>query len=291
MSLPKYGGTRRGVPVLDASTAADPWRRDPSVVAQVGQKEPEQRAEPTLAERARTVVGSNRQAVLSILKPGGSLPLGFVIAYSASPKGVLTFALRTSVKAAVEPNDNQPASITIAETPLTASQSGTSTGVTLAGRLSVVSRGELNGALGDYERVQPNEAGAVRRNESHLYRLLPKTILASDAEGELIQIPSEEYESANADPLAVVAPGLVSHLSNDQGGSLVLLCRAFGGEPSANSAQLAGIDQYGMDVIAQTSDGRVSVRLNFNHPVATPEEVRRELTSMSRAARFKLGVG
>jgi len=70
-----------------------------------------------------------------------------------------------------------------------------------------------------------------------------------------------------------------------------LLCRAFGGQPSASAAELAGIDKYGMDLLVMTPEGRKSVRIAFAHPVTSPEEVRRELTAMARGARFKLGVG
>lgn len=292
MSLPKFGPVRREIPVLDASTAANPWVPG-GVVQAVEQKLPPR--QPTNAERARTIVSNNRLAVLSLVMTETVVPVGFVIPYSVDEAGVPYFGVRSGMVTTMQLRQRMPVSVTVAESPLTASHAGFNGGVTILGKLDQVSRNDrhFDDIVQFYGRMQPVEAAAVKRGASDLFRITVAVILmtAPTNDGEALRIEADEYGDASSDALAAVAPSLVSHLDNDHGGSLVLLCRAFGGQPDASSARLAGIDQHGMDLLVVTPKGRESVRLNFGHPVSTAEEVRRELATMARGARFKLGVG
>jgi putative heme iron utilization protein len=48
---------------------------------------------------------------------------------------------------------------------------------------------------------------------------------------------------------------------------------------------MSGVDRYGFEVVATTTQGRVVMRLGFSAPVTTPEEVRAALVAMVRQAR------
>lgn len=287
MALPRYGSTKRAMPVLDHRAVADPWANRPAVDPfgdDLGHHE------PTDAERARTVVANNRQGVLSVTIGVEPAPLGFVVPYATDDRGVPYFTLRPAMEQTVGPLAGRAACLAVAGTPLTASHASITGGVTLLGIVRNLEGAEADRGLVEYKRMQPADAASVKQGSATLYRLDPAGILIATS-ADVTPLTIDEYAAASSDPLAAVAPGLATHLTGEQGGVLVLLVRAFGGMPGASDAHLAGIDRHGMDLLVTTPNGRDTVRLTFGHPVATPEEVRRELVMLARAARFKLGVG
>jgi hypothetical protein len=291
MALPKYGSHRQGVPVLDSQRIVDRWEAV-SAASAAQRDEVVETHEPTDAERARTVLGNNRTAVVSVTVGDNASPIGFALPYAVDSEGIPMVAIRPGIERATNFRSGMQVSLAVAETPLTASHSGSPGGITMLGTAMSISLGdELDDALSVFSRTQPAEAKAVKRSLSRLHVIVPSVILVASGSGDVVRVDVDDYRDASSDPLAAVAPGLVSHLSGDENGSLVLLCRAFGGLPNTNSAELAGLDQYGMDLLATTPHGRESVRIAFGRVVTTPEEVRAELNAMTRGARFKLGVG
>jgi putative heme iron utilization protein len=271
--------------VLDHSSAANPWH-----TASTTEVEDSIKHEPTDAERARTVLGNNRSAVLSVAI--GESPLGFAVPYAVDEIGVPIVGIRNGIERSLRLNTEVHVCLAVAETPLTATHSGAPGGVSvLATAHPIGGPQELSHALATFVRTQPAETSAVKRGYSKLFRLTPTVILVAGGSGEISRVDIDEYTASSSDPLAAVAPGLVAHLANDEHGSLVLLCRAYGGLHKTKSAELVAIDQYGMDLFATTDSGREAVRIPFSHAVSSPDDVRRELTAMARGARFKLGAG
>lgn len=274
---------------MSHTSAANPWG-----TANVTDVEEDlSKHEPSDAERARTVLGNNRSAVLSVaVGDAAPAPIGFAVPYAVDEKGFPIAGVRPGIERATRLRDGMQVCLAVAETPLTAASSGTPGGVTvLAVATSLQPGPEVESVLSMFIRTQPAEASAVKRGASKLYRLTPSVILVASGSGEVVRVDTDEYRASSSDPLAAVAPGLVSHLANDENGSLVLLCRAYGGLHSTKSAELVAIDQYGMDLLAATATGQEPVRIAFSHTVSSPDDVRRELTAMARGARFKLGAG
>jgi heme iron utilization protein len=279
--------------VQTAAAAANPWGN--TALAVDDEEEDLSKHEPTDAERARTVLGNNRAATLSVAigSDAGKAPLGFAVPYALDDAGNPLAALRSGVEKALRLKGDSQVCLSVAETPLTAASSGSPGGISVLAIASVMQPGspEIDAALTKFVRTQPAEASAVKRGASKLYRLTPNVILVASGNGSIVRVEVDEYRTAAADPLAAVAPGLVSHLANDENGSLVLLCRAYGGAHTTKSAELVGIDQYGMDLLATTASGQEPLRIPFSHSVSSPDDVRRELVAMARGARFKLGAG
>jgi hypothetical protein len=274
--------------VANSPAAAGRW----SNVAAVGDSEEDlSKHEPTDAERARTVLGNNRSAVLSVSV--GDAPLGFAVPYALDDKGIPLVGIRPGVERAMRIRGETQVCLAVAETPLTAASSGSPGGISVLAMTSALQPGtpEVEMALSHFVRTQPAESSAIKRGASKLYRLIPNVILVASGSGDIVRVDVDDYRAASADPLAAVAPGLVAHLGSDENGSLVLLCRAYGNLHGTKSAELVGIDQYGMDLLALTNNGHEPVRIAFSHSVSSPDDVRRELTAMARGARFKLGAG
>jgi hypothetical protein len=289
MGLPNYGNRRKTMPVLDHRASAIAWdhAREAANVS-----EPAFTREPSIAERARTTLGNSRTVVLTVTVEGVDAPLGFVIPFALNGQGIPVLSLREGVEQASGAGTGSNVSLVASETALTANHSGVIGGVCVTGALKEITNSEeLEDLIRGYARMQPTEAAAAKKRRVKMFCLIPNSIRIGLGSGDIVDVNMDEYRSATSDPLGAVAPGLVSHLTGEQGGSLVLLCRAYGGQPSASAAQLAGVDQYGLDLIAVTPQGRQSVRISFPQSVSSPEDVRRELDSMARGARFKLGVG
>jgi hypothetical protein len=81
------------------------------------------------------------------------------------------------------------------------------------------------------------------------------------------------------------------HINTDHADAMVIYCKAFLHETEITSASMTGVDRYGFDMSAITSNGPQPVRLAFGKPVSTPEEVRAALISMVKDARSKLAEG
>jgi putative heme iron utilization protein len=88
--------------------------------------------------------------------------------------------------------------------------------------------------------------------------------------------------------LLPVAAGILRHMNDDHADALLDYCRAFGGfEPT--SAELVGVDRYGMDVLATSIDrDRRAVRIPFSERTDTTDAVRQQTIALLRAARAQL---
>jgi hypothetical protein len=292
VALPNYGRSKRGMPVLDHKAAAtNPWSTAPPTDSLPGSEPPAAAQHVTLAERARTTAVTSRSAVLCFVGPDNRGPISFAVACTIDGQGRPLVSVRRSFTALVDVRPEAIVSVTFAATPLASSSADSSSGLTILGMLEVIGREGSAEAMAEFGRSQPTELGALKRSVARLFRVRPTSAFMTDSSEGVLDVDLDDYASAVDDPLAIVAPGLMVNLSGDQDGSLVLLARAFGGVASAVSARLVGLDQYGMDLLVEAADSTQSVRLPFGKAVGSAEEVRRELSMMTRGARFKLGVG
>jgi heme iron utilization protein len=77
-------------------------------------------------------------------------------------------------------------------------------------------------------------------------------------------------------------------MNADHADALLLYCKAFSHGTEITGAKMTGVDRYGFEMSATTSNGPRPLRLAFANPVSTPEEVRATLISMVKDARSKL---
>jgi len=92
------------------------------------------------------------------------------------------------------------------------------------------------------------------------------------------------------DPVAPIEERIIRHMRSEHLTDLLHMCQAFGGVPEATSADMAGVDRFGVDAVVQTPDGEKQVRLAFDDPITEGGQVREVLTAMTHAARAALGL-
>jgi putative heme iron utilization protein len=106
--------------------------------------------------------------------------------------------------------------------------------------------------------------------------------------GRMSWVSEADWRAAQPDPLGPSAAGVIAHMNADHADAMVLYCKAFSKATEITSASMTGVDRYGFDMSAMTPRGPRPIRLAFDQPVSTPEEVRVALISMVKGARSKL---
>lgn len=91
--------------------------------------------------------------------------------------------------------------------------------------------------------------------------------------------------TGGADPLAAHAAGIVEHMNRDHADAVVDLVAHLAGV-KAKTARVVGMDRGGFDVEATDAAGAAhAVRLPFDAPVASPNDVRKVVMAMVASAR------
>lgn len=90
------------------------------------------------------------------------------------------------------------------------------------------------------------------------------------------------------------AQSVVEHMNQDHADAVLAYAQAFGGRPDAHSAHLVAIDETGMDIQVQTDANapanteRHVIRIDFDTPLDSAEQVRGALIKLARQARQQL---
>jgi len=97
-------------------------------------------------------------------------------------------------------------------------------------------------------------------------------------------VSSDDYRSAEADPLVEAAAGIIEHMNGDHAEALRAITRHFGGL-EAEEATMVSCDRLGIVVRARTAEGMKGTRISFPEAVRSREDARRVLVAMTRQAR------
>ena len=237
--------------------------------------------EPSLAERARTLVSLARIGSLSTHSrkhPG--FPFGSVMPYASDESGRPVFFISSMAMHTQNLQSDPRASLLIAQPDLEGDPLGAAR-VTLMGEAAEVPAGEVRELyLTRYENArywQDYTDFAYRR-------LSVDAVYFIGGFGVMGWIAAAEYAEARPDPLAESGPGIIRHMNADHAGALLAMARHFGAE-EANEASMTAVDRLGFHVRLKTGDRVHGRRIAFLREVRSPEEARAVLVEMARASR------
>ncbi len=246
--------------------------------------------EPSHAERARTLVAQQNRGVLSTvcLDPPG-YPFGSVATYALDDRGrplifVSTMAEHTR-NAAADPR----ASLIVTEPVADGSDPLAAGRVTLVGDLVEVGAEERPAVRDRYLAENPASAYYIDFGDFSFWRLEVRSVRYVGGYGRMSWVEADGYATAESDPLAPVAVGVLEHMNADHAEALVLMARAFAGQDGATEAVMTAVDRYGFDVVASGPGGRAAVRIGWGTVVDDPDDVRPEMVRLVREAREKAG--
>jgi putative heme iron utilization protein len=160
--------------------------------------------------------------------------------------------------------------------------------VTLLGLCTRV-EGDDGRARAAFLAVHPNAAYYADFRDFAFWNLHVNAIRYIGGYGRMSWISQEDWQAAEADPLAPYAASAIAHMNVDHADAMVLYCKAFSKAIDVTSATMTGVDRYGFDMSAKTPEGPRPVRVAFARPVRTPEEVRAMLVAMVKEAKSRLG--
>jgi heme iron utilization protein len=243
---------------------------------------------PTHAERARTLLASVRTAALGTvaLEPPGTPYTSFVTVAAEGADAILLISglaehtrnLRADPRASlllVEPGAWADAEALAAAR------------VTLLGRASELTRddAEASGAAAAFLSAHPSAARFAGFRDFAWWRLSVEAVRYIGGFGRMSWVSREDFGLAAPDPLAPAVGGILAHMNEDHAETMVLYARAVGGIADATAARMTGVDRLGFELAVTAASGPRPLRLGFTRPVATPDEVRRELVALARRAR------
>ncbi len=240
---------------------------------------------PTHAERARTLVARISTGTLCTLahEPEG-YPYGSFVTV-AFDNGNPVFLISGLAEHTKNLERDPRASLLVAEggsaDPLANGR------VTLLGPCTRV-EGDDASVRAAFFAAHPNSAYYADFRDFGFWKLHVDSVRYIGGYGRMSWISKADWQAAEPDPLGPSAADTMAHMNADHADAMVLYCKAFSKATEITSARMTGVDRYGFEMSAMTSQGPRPVRLAFVTPVSTPEEVRDALISMAKDARSKL---
>ena len=241
-------------------------------------------AEPTFAERARTLVYLGRVGSLSTVsrkQPG--YPFGSVMPYGLDEHANPVFLISTMAMHTQNVLADPRSSLLVTQPDTIGDPLGASR-VTLLGNILPVAEPEVAEARKLYLARYANSKYWVDFDDFSFYQMDVVDVYYVGGFGVMGWVAASEYYSAQPDPLAESAADIIQHMNTDHRDALVLLARAFAGIETQEVSMIS-VDRLGFHVRLKTKDGTRGTRIAFLRQVTNPAEARKVLVEMVGQAR------
>jgi putative heme iron utilization protein len=243
-------------------------------------------AEPTFAERARTLVYSGRIGSLSTLsRKQQGFPFGSVMPYGLDDHGHPIFLISTMAMHTQNIHTDPRSSLLVTQAEASGDPLGASR-VTLLGNVLAVAEPEVFEARKLYLARYANSKYWVDFEDFSFYRMEVVDVYYVGGFGVMGWVAASEYFHGQPDPLADVATEIIQHVNADHADALILLARTFAGMESQEAA-MTSVDRLGFQVRLKTQEGVRGARIAFLREVRNPDETRNVLIEMVAQARQK----
>jgi putative heme iron utilization protein len=241
-------------------------------------------AEPSFAERARTLVYLGRIGSLSTLsRKQPDFPFGSVMPYGLDDHGHPIFLISTMAMHTQNVQADPRSSLLVTQPDASGDPLGASR-VTLLGNVLPVPEPEVAEARKLYLARYANSKYWMDFEDFSFYRMDVVDVYYVGGFGVMGWVSASEYYRGQPDPLADAATDIIQHMNTDHGDALILLARAFAGIES-QEVTMTSVDRLGFHVRLKTQDGTRGARIAFLREVSTPAEARNVLVDMVAQAR------
>lgn len=236
---------------------------------------------PSLADLASDAKGLVRLALkasLATLDPGTGHPYASLIIVASDASGAPTLLISTLARHTRNLVNDNRASILIDGTG--------ATGDPLQG-----ARVTLSGVADKTDDPSVRRRFLARHPEAEFYANFPDfsfwRLKVGGAHyiggfGRIVDLKPSDLltETAGAEPLLAAEADIIEHMNADHADAVQLYAAALKGAPSG-PWRMVGIDPEGCDLLLD----RDALRVQFDRPIATPNEAREELVRLTKAAR------
>ena len=242
---------------------------------------------PSDAERARTLAAGVAVGSLSTLAldPPGT-PFGSVAPFGLDEDGTPVLCVSELAEHTKNLRADPKASLLVAEPPAGPDDDPLSRGrVTLLGHAEEVPDADRSAARDVHLAGNPYAATYVDFGDFSFWRLQVEAVRYVGGYGRMSWIDAAAWAAARPDPVAGFASGAVQHLNDDHADACLLLVQVLAEQADATSATVVGVDRLGLELIADGTAGPRRVRLGFDEPASTPDEIRVATVALVRRAR------
>jgi putative heme iron utilization protein len=242
--------------------------------------------EPSYAERVRTLISLTTIATLStISRKRSGYPFGSLMPYAIDLQGRPIFLISNMAMHTQNLQADPRASLFVGQAadgdPLGSARA------TLIGDVLPVTDTEIAEVRERYLARYENSRSWVDFKDFGFYRLEPLDIYYVGGFGVMGWVDAKDYNAARIDPLAEAGPRILDHMNSDHIPAMITLASVHAGI-EATEATMTAVDRLGFHLRLRTADGPKGTRINFTREVANPEETRKVLVEMVRAAETKI---
>jgi putative heme iron utilization protein len=238
--------------------------------------------EPTLAERARTLVSIGRTGTLATHSrkfPG--FPFGSMMPYAVDDSGRPVFFISSMAMHTQNLHGDARASLLVTEPNVSGDPLA-------AGRVTLVGTAEEAPAEEARELYLARHENArywQDYTDFAYYRLAVTGVYFIGGFGVMGWVSAEDYGAARPDPLAGVGRQIIDHMNADHAAALLLIARHFAGE-DAERASMTAVDRLGFHLRLESGERVHGRRVAFPREVTGSDEARKVLVEMVRQARL-----
>ena len=241
-------------------------------------------AEPSFAERARTLMHLGRIGSLSTLsRKQPDFPFGSVMPYGLNDLGHPVFLISTMAMHTQNLQANPHASLLVTQPNVSGDPLGASR-VTLLGNVLPVAETGVAEARTLYLARYANSKYWMDFEDFSFYRMDVVDVYYVGGFGVMGWVTASEYCRAQPDPLADASTDIIQHINTDHGDALIVLARVLAGIESQEVA-MTSVDRLGFHVRFKTQDGMRGARIAFLREVTSLAEARTVLVEMMAQAR------
>ena len=241
-------------------------------------------AEPTFAERARTLLHLGRIGTLStISRKQQGFPFGSVMPYSLDENGHPVFLISTMAMHTQNLHADPRSSLLVTQADASGDPLGASR-VTLVGNVVLIPEPKVAAVRKLYLERYASSKNWVDFEDFSFYRMNVVDVYYVGGFGVMGWVTASDYLHGQPDPLADAAADIIQHMNADHGEALTLLVRTFAGIDSQQTT-MTSVDRLGFHVRLKTADGPRGARIAFSREVSSPAEARTVLTDMVAQAR------
>ncbi len=140
-----------------------------------------------------------------------------------------------------------------------------------------------------YLQLHPSAATYIDFDDFSFYRIRVERVRYIGGFGRMSWVERDEWEASEPDPLTEIAPGVLEHMNEDHSHNLLDYSHAFTDADWASEATMVRLDQHGFDMRVADGERNEEVRVPFQAPLATSEEVHEMMVRLARQARETLG--
>jgi putative heme iron utilization protein len=241
-------------------------------------------AEPSFAERARTLMHSGRTGSLSTLsrkQPG--FPFGSLMPYALDGQGRPIFLISTMAMHTQNLQADPRASLFVTEPDVSGNPLGASR-VTLIGNVIQIPEPDLGEVRSLYLEGYPDSKYWIDFDDFSFYRMDVLDLYYVGGFGVMGWVAAAEYGQAEPDPLINHRIDIMQHMNADHKEALILLAKRFAGV-DAQEAEMTAVDRLGFHLRLKTQDGMKGTRIAFLREVSDPLQTREVFVEMVKQAR------